>query len=402
MTGMNSLMLPCSQSEINALYKMIYQCLKSQRTILTHIFESSNNDLNELYKRSLKCILSVGYDSLFQKSSVIFDEINHFLTTNSSIPEDNERIGYTILASLLSINKITSLIRYTTENYFPNSMYDQEQNFNLKMMASSTLNNKERVFKETLNDECLKNISSSKLTNLSDSFNSLATIICRICDREVSLDTIETHSKSCAKAYLSSKTIRTVEDRMRKLQVLAQQTILRVEWPYEEDFSITNIIPILHVIVILDKAIECDSSAKYELTQMVELLNMLKIIPNLKKQKRNFDKAITLIMEKCSLTKELEDALDVVKLTTNNQLVEDYVPTDVTIDEFDFIKKISSGAFSRVYLTRKSQTGDLSATKAIPRTSLKQMNDVQRVLVEKNILSKVTSEYMITFCMYFF
>jgi serine/threonine protein kinase len=73
-----------------------------------------------------------------------------------------------------------------------------------------------------------------------------------------------------------------------------------------------------------------------------------------------------------------------------------------TIAEFEFIKRISSGAYARVFLGRKKRTGDIYAIKVIPKTGLRQKNEVRRVLAEKDILLKVHSPSMIKFCMFRF
>ena len=56
------------------------------------------------------------------------------------------------------------------------------------------------------------------------------------------------------------------------------------------------------------------------------------------------------------------------------------------ISDFEFIKRISSGAYARVFLGRKDTTGDIYAIKVIPSSSLQQKNQVRRIIAEKDIL----------------
>lgn len=305
-----------------------------------------------------------------------------------------------------------------------------------------------------------------------DEYDEEPTVICRICEKEVPLSMIEEHSKSCVIAYESSKTMKSTDDHMRKLQAFAQQTVLHVEWPCNEDYAKTVVIPILHVVALLDRAISIDlnsSGAPEELDVICSCLNAISIkrnqpnkqsnestekVENDSKSKtfkknvssiqikavassasntptdkikstnngsaqelelKSFKEALSilsraraLVNEKSSASSSLSAAIDVFKQTTYLGMrgdVDDvsvYIRREATIADFSFIRRISSGAYAKVYLTRKNQTGDLSATKVIHRDSLRQKNDLQRVMVEKNILAEVSNPFMIRFCMYFF
>lgn len=328
-----------------------------------------------------------------------------------------------------------------------------------------------------------------------DEYDKPPTVICRICEKEVPLSMIEEHSKSCVNAYESSRTMKSANDRMRKLQAFAQQTVLHVEWPCNEDYAKTVVIPVLHVVALLDRAISIDlnsNGASEELDLIGNFLNAISIVkpqisspvsfneskpipPSISKNDRNNDQkkkpssssitptvhftdiksnpnntllkrnrsatvtpssststptdhskitnitspdlvmqgsdyqgAITilsrargLVNEKATAAISLSHAIDVYKQTTylDPNDVSAFIRKEVTIADFSFIRRISSGAYAKVYLTRKTQTGDLSATKVIHRDSLRQKNDLQRVMVEKNILSLISNPFMIRFCM---
>lgn len=286
------------------------------------------------------------------------------------------------------------------------------------------------------------------------------TVICRICEKEVPISVIGEHSKSCVIAYESSKTMKSTDDHMRKLQAFAQQTVLHVGWPCNETYAKTVVIPILHVVALLDRSISIDlnsSGASDELDVICSCLNAISItrdqpntFSNEKKKEKNdnsrslpikplplsasntptekskvsnqpelvvsdnvfqeslqiLSRARGLVNEKSSASLSLSAAINGIKSMNYLGMKEDldnvstYISHEVNIADFQFIRRISRGAYAKVYLTRKNQTGDLSATKVIHRDSLRQKNDLQRVLVEKDILAKVSNPFMIRFCMF--
>ena len=67
------------------------------------------------------------------------------------------------------------------------------------------------------------------------------------------------------------------------------------------------------------------------------------------------------------------------------------------ISDFEFIKRISSGAYARVFLGRKITTGDIYAIKVIPSSSLQQKNQVRRIIAEKDILLQFCNPYIVNF-----
>ena len=72
-----------------------------------------------------------------------------------------------------------------------------------------------------------------------------------------------------------------------------------------------------------------------------------------------------------------------------------------TTADFKFIKRISSGAYARVYLGKKNKTGDIYAIKIQPKDDVIQKNQVKRVMAEKDILLQFNNPYIINFCMCF-
>jgi len=58
-----------------------------------------------------------------------------------------------------------------------------------------------------------------------------------------------------------------------------------------------------------------------------------------------------------------------------------------SLDDFEFIKQISRGAYGRVYLAKKKRTGDVFAVKVLKKTQMLRKKAVEQVLDERRILS---------------
>ncbi|KAJ2767322.1 hypothetical protein IWQ57_003996, partial [Coemansia nantahalensis] len=65
------------------------------------------------------------------------------------------------------------------------------------------------------------------------------------------------------------------------------------------------------------------------------------------------------------------------------------------IDDFDFVKPISRGAFGRVYLTRKKATRDLFAIKVMRKKDMINKNMVTQALAERRALSLLSTEWVV-------
>jgi hypothetical protein len=188
---------------------------------------------------------------------------------------------------------------------------------------------------------------------------------------------------------------------MRKLQALARQTVLRKPWPGPESTAVNVIMPILHACVLLDEGIAVDPStaaATVDLDMICQALMPLSL-SMLDPEAGDLLRKMSLAMsEKMSAASKLSEAIDMAQRTS----LSPGTAPQTTIADFEFIKRISSGAFARVYLATKKRTGDIYAIKVIPKTGLRQKNEVRRVLAEKDILLNVNSPFMIKFCMFHF
>jgi hypothetical protein len=251
----------------------------------------------------------------------------------------------------------------------------------------------------------LLRVQSSAVCALKFPVKDTTHVVCRICDKEVPLFLIEAHSKSCVLAYESSKTVISTDDRMKKLQALARQTTLRRPWPGPESTAIDVVMPILHACVLLDQAIVVDTataSATTELDLICESLMPLSLSMVNSEAGDLLRKTCLAVSEKLSAATKLSQAIEVAQRTSLSPAGSLTGTPQTTIADFEFLKRISSGAFARVYLAKKKRTGDIYAMKVIPKNGLRQKNEVRRVVAEKDILLNVNSPFMIKFCMLYF
>jgi serine/threonine protein kinase len=69
----------------------------------------------------------------------------------------------------------------------------------------------------------------------------------------------------------------------------------------------------------------------------------------------------------------------------------------VCMDDFEILKPISKGAFGRVYLARKNESGELFAIKVMRKADLVRKNMVESARNERNILAMTSNPFVIRF-----
>jgi len=69
--------------------------------------------------------------------------------------------------------------------------------------------------------------------------------------------------------------------------------------------------------------------------------------------------------------------------------------TSVTINDFEFLRQISKGAFGNVYLARKKRTGDLYAIKRLNKRQALLKNQIPHITAERNILALTNNPFLI-------
>ena len=353
---------------IGSKYLNWYLRLKSQRTILENLQQKASEPPEELSldeKQAveftgflIESILSVHFVSLFDAVEGPFDSIRRLANTEHISPS-TERLLSTLMSAAVAITKIAGELGVTflRQREVPD---DREE--------------------ESSNDEFAVEPVGPVL-------------VCRICDSRVPASLFKEHTDSCMKSYQSESAINDINEKLRDLSKVVATRFLNTPWPGSRDAAVSRLFPSLHLRVLVERALHLDphiSDTTDELLFIRAILDGFRFVL----LAQHVNTAKTLIQEKIRCSNALNAAL-MVRRQTSVDGQERLAPT--TIADFQFIKRISRGAFAHVFLARKKKTGDIFAIKVTPKSSLKQKNQVRRILAEKDILLQFSNPYIVKF-----
>jgi hypothetical protein len=384
-----------SFSRIDAsFYHRVFVYLRGQNTILKSIQrtldqtpESANEDdrsSSAIFKQIIGRLIAADHATLFQDSSHFITEVRTCLSHR--LTPAFEKIGASLISSFLALSRLLTVVSF-------NSVHPNEGRLDFRPERDSL----SPLHFPPPDGPPLgrRGKTTTSMTNFSLS------VVCRICEKSVPLFLIDAHSRSCALAYESTKSVASIDDRIARLQSRARKTVLGQPWPGPERIAVGFLIPILHVDVLLRHAIAVDTS----LPAAVEDLDLIadSLVPIASSVTNPLAceivrKASVGVSDKLAAASKMSEAIRLVQRTSLSP--SGSAVSDTTIADFKFVKRISSGAYARVFLALKIRTGDIYAIKVIPKTGLRQKNQVRRVLAEKDILLNVSSPFMIKFCMF--
>jgi tRNA A-37 threonylcarbamoyl transferase component Bud32 len=333
------------------LYRKLWLSLKAQKTILESLDSRIASLLplstSTITTDSLTCISTLINTLLNVDSISLFESVDNALLTVRCLPDCLDKAFHiigTFVNALIAINSVSIALGATQTNHIDDSFPESPHT-----------------------EEC--------------------SIVCRICDELIPRQLFEEHTESCVMLYTSEATISSVDTTIRSLQREIAETYLQVGWPNSEDIAIEKLFPALHLSVLFSQVILVDpriSDSYSELNFISSVLSAFHdgLTPFI-------SKVIPLIREKIRITTALRQALLILRRPKRR--------TECSIADFTFLKRISKGAFATVFLAVKKQTGDIFAIKATPRRTLNQKNQVQRLLIEKDILLKFRSPWIVKF-----
>jgi hypothetical protein len=372
----------------------VFVYLRAQRTILKSIQRtldqtpaSTNNDdraSSEIFKQIIGRLITADYATLFQDSSHFITEVRTCLSNQLTPPF--EKIGSSLISSFLAFSRLLTVVSF-------NSVHPNEARLDFRPERDSL--SPLHFPPPEAQPLGRRGKGTKSMTNFSLS------VVCRICEKSVPLFFIEAHSRSCALAYESTKSVASIDDRIARLQSRARKAVLRQPWPGAEGIAVGFLIPILHVDVLLGHAIAVDTSlpaAVEDLDLIADSLGPISSSVANPVAREIVRKASLAVSDKLAAASKMSEAMRLIQRTSLSP--SSSAVSDTTIADFKFVKRISSGAYARVFLALKIRTGDIYAIKVIPKTGLRQKNQVRRVLAEKDILLKVNSPFMIKFCMF--
>ena len=363
----------------SSTYPKTYNFLKMQKETLVQIqakIDANKDSLSQTDKQSIDFL------EFLTESLIMCDFGSIFLSASNSIPalpnilkkSPASQVIVSIASSLLTVSLRLSRIFSLVSCTLPSSA---------SIPASQPL----------VDEDHSKNTNQDD--NENDNSNDQMLVLCRICEEYVPIDKIEQHSKSCVLAYESEFTMITIDERIKKLQKAIRNSVLNVKWPGTQAKAVSTLLPMLHAIMLLDivisgdqKKVKCavDSITKLELDEDVSA-NAQSLL----------QKAKELVQEKVKASTVFKQASQIVQKTRVSGNSYGAPSLQTSIADFKFVKRISSGAFAKVFLAVKTRTGDIYAIKVTPKSGVKQKNQLKRVLTEKDILLQNSNPFIVDF-----
>ena len=376
---------PLTGRSNNTAAQRVFMTFKSTRTILTpiefkirneekfvNLSKSGGLDKEAIQTMStdLKMILECYLDKLF---GLVDQSILHVqsILSKGGISPDVEKIATTILISCFNLLRVESTL-----------LFDAWKGRGSRKSISS----------KDINEEIEKQENEER-----DDL-----VVCRICDEHVPASLFEQHTKSCMNAYRSESRLNKLNQKLNALITGIENDILKSEdWPGMQEAMVVEIIPILQVYFLLKKAYLTDSYVEDSADDLNSIYHSMQTISKTNQNiaTNSFLKEGTLlILEKTRICIALTNIASVLRTTrvsgsdrTSNS------PDKISITDFFFVKRVSAGAYARVFLGRKKKTGDLFAIKVLPRKEMVQKNQVKRVLAERDILMQFTNPFIVNF-----
>ena len=341
-------------------YLQTYFQLKGQRTVLTKLAEILEGEMSkqipEIKEESkkiddeIKKLLSSTYIDLVNSLDDITMEISKHVRTMLTIDQESAATANKILTAIMSFNKLTKTftLEETAENY-----------------------------KETLSEET----SKPQYDPETDSTK----IVCRICGEPIDIDLIDQHTKSCIDAFHSASKIHEIDTKLEDLQNSFDNSPLAQKWPGEQTEALKTLLPLLNIYLLLLRTREIE----YE---SADAGNELSQIANLAKSLNANELCILALEKRRSCSAFLANAEQLAKTTSKIGGIK-----QPSLTEFTFLKRISGGAYARVFLATKTNTKDIYAVKVIKRKDAEMKNQVQRIFMERDILRECLSPFIVSF-----
>lgn len=415
-----------SEKEIEELKNIFLFLNKILKYDLCKLILNSSRIMAKLSKYSIHCAHNETRNMMITSNSS--------LTLSSNIAKAPNPDVHT--NSKMTLSKIRNLVETACVFFvkFQSMMLSSfkyiQENKNVPMGAMQIHN----PSSENLNSN---NSSKNNYNNRNSTGEIKETLICRLCNEHIDADRFDEHIKSCAIAFKSDLKLKDINAAMANQIDEIKQHFTSSIWPGDLQDATSIVLPVLHVAILLRQAKAVDGSTPEGLEELEDIeLSLFQIpIAELEDEKMNihdddtnetknqsrirkryqtvaltstqlffnraiYMKSILLIQDKIKVSIALNGASNVLRNTRISG--NDRVSEIVKITDFILLKKISAGAFARVFLAQMKKTGDIFAMKVTPKSSLKHKNEVSRIIIEKDIMLNFNNPYIVNFCMYFF
>ena len=358
----------------DSLYTHLYFHLKSQRTFLERVKTQATKHKDKLPddadKTRINKIISIAdhllatkYGNLARDSYETVEKTRRLLASATNKSE----IEFLTQLFAISVTISRTLVRFCSKDFTKNE-WDHETGMMVPTGEDFTYH-------------------SSPLAE-----NQERLIVCRICNEHVPASLLEQHTHSCLAAYNSEAKITDINLKIDQLTKHISETALNQEWPNEQKKAVKNILPILHFNLLMVRSSQIEprsTDAVAELDKIGSTIYWMNIDINKTEAKK-------LLLDKIQVCSKIELARDVLRRTRVSGSGDTTILQPIVAD-FILLRRISSGAYARVYLAKKRQTGDTFAIKVIPKSNLQQKNQLRRILTEKNILLQFNNPYVTNF-----
>ena len=355
-----------------SVYTQLFFHLKSQKTFImqschsaeAYIKEQTEKDPEacQTLKEATKLIndfLNCTYGSLLSDSYQLVDRLNNLIDNT----KDQTEIDY--LTKFF--NAVLAISRYLIKSVF----HDTDE--------------------QEADPAAHIHIDESKRPELSPLAKDNV-MICRICNEPVPIELIEEHTRSCIDALSNEQKIIEIDQALSTyMQKLINEDLNKV-WPGKQEEATKHYLPIVHYLVLLRRVSQIEnrsSDAIYELENIGSLINLLQININKTDVKK-------IILAKIAVCSKIEAARDVLRQTRISGS-DSIASTQPIVADFTLLKRISSGAYARVYLAKKRLTGDTYAIKVLPKSNLTHKNQLKRILTERDILLQFNNPFVTKF-----
>lgn len=225
-------------------------------------------------------------------------------------------------------------------------------------------------------------------------------VVCRICDQAVRLEDFQQHTLSCIAAYRSESKIEDIHMKLAKSMEGIRQLLVGVEWPGPTKIAVKRHLPLLHAFLLVDRIISVDPSSPNATDECNVVIGGLEAVMSTIDE-LELNRMISMIRERVNELRHtaiaMHDAAEVLKMTRVSGNSEITTVGSTTIADFRFIRLISAGAYARVYLAKKTKTGDIFAIKVQPKSEVMRKNQLERVFLEKDLLMQLMNPFIINF-----
>ena len=370
--------------DVGMKYFRSFLMLRSQNTLLITIRElikpalklANDDEKNELQYLDflIESLLTSTLGKLFDITNSTI-EATHKIISQEKLSPGVEKVATGLLKAAISIRRISTFLDSSTRE--DQTIIENDPEESDEIIGEDQETKKEKEEEEVKDNEQF--------------------VVCRICDEKVPLDLLDYHNKYCLQAYKSDEKRKKILNEIKKEIDFIINEKLNVPWPGNQTNMVKLYLPLLHACLLLHRSMNVDPKIadSYD-----DLKNLSKVLMKIKCDEESLaiiHKCEELVKDYSRVSKALREASSGLSQTRVSKNPRPMTLETVTIADFDFIKRISSGAFASVFIAKKHITGDIYAIKAIPKKCLNQKNQTKRVITEKDILLSFSNPYIVTF-----